>query len=80
MESAPGDLYAQRQESTSEELFQLLHYQHPLLRGCKQHCGPDRARENSPRTLHAEGEGGGKRDRSLERGQRDADSETGRRR
>lgn len=40
MESAPGDLYAQRQESTSEELFQLLHYQHPLLRGCKQHCGP----------------------------------------
>ena len=35
----PQDLHAQRQESTSEELFQLLHYQDLLLRGCKRHCG-----------------------------------------
>ena len=32
-------------------------------------AGPDRARENSPRTLCAEGEGGRKGDRSLERGE-----------
>lgn len=31
--------------------------------------GPDRAQENSPGTLHAEGEGGRKGDRSLERGE-----------
>ena len=30
-------------------------------------AGPDRARENSPRTLRAEGEGGRKGDRTLER-------------
>lgn len=75
MESAPawGDLCAQRQKSTSEELFPVtaLGSAAPGLQTAP------RGRQSpggAPRTLHAEGEGGGKGQVTGERrGRKDAD-------